>query len=77
MCGYIQRSLIRIKTGDDVEAGFIDCTLGFLGIFEGNPNLITDFRAFVPLQLGKGLGEIILEEIEKYCVVVFGHATVL
>ena len=77
MCGDVQRPLVRIQTGDDTETGFVDRTLGFLGIFEGNTDLITDLRALVVCQLGKGLGEIILEEVEKCCVIVFGHATVL
>ena len=77
MCGDIQRSLVRVQSGDDSETGLVGRTLGFLRVFEGDPDLITDLRALVPFQIGKGLGKIVLKEVEKRGVIVFGHAIVV
>jgi hypothetical protein len=73
----IQGPLIGLQSSNDPETGLIDRTLGLLGIFEGHPDLITEFRAFVLLEIRERLREIILKEVEKCSVVILGHATVL
>ena len=77
MCSDIQRPLVRIQSGDDSETGLVGRALGFLRVFKGDPDLITDLRALVLFQIGEGLGKIVLKEVEKRGVIVFGHATVV
>ena len=77
MGGDIQRPLVGLQSGDDSETGLINGTLGFLGVFEGDSDLITELRAFVLFQLREGLREVILEEVEKFSIIIFGHTAVL
>jgi hypothetical protein len=77
MGSNIQRSLVRLQPGNDLKTRLVHSTLGFLRIFESDPDLIGDFRAFVLFQFGDRLGEIVLEQVEKCCVVIFRDETVL
>lgn len=74
---YIQGSLCRIETGDDVEAGLVYGTLWLFSVLEGNPNLIRNFGALVLYELLERLCKVILDQIEKDIVVLFRNARVM
>lgn len=70
MGGNIERSLIGLQPGDYFKTRLIHRTLGFFGIFEGDPDLITEFRTLVLLQVRYWLGEIVFKKVEEGGVVV-------
>ena len=76
MGGNVQRTLIGLQPGDYTEAWLIYSTLGLFGIFKGDPDLISDFRTLVLLQVGDWLGKIIFKKVEECGVVVLGDTTV-
>ena len=76
MCRNVQRTLVGLQPGDYTETWFIHRTFGLFGIFQCDPDLITDFWMLVFLQIADRLGEIVFKKIEESGVVVLGDTTV-
>ena len=69
MTADVEWSLLGIQTGNDFEARLVDGTFRFLGVLQGNADLITQFRTLVGLEILYGLSKVVLDEVEEGGVV--------
>ena len=73
----VERPLIRVQTGDDLETRLVDGTFRLLGILQSNANLIAQLGMFVGLEILYRLGKVVLDEVEEGAVVLLLHPRVM
>jgi hypothetical protein len=69
MTADVERPLLRVQTGDNLETRFVDCTFRLLGILQGNADLIIQLRVLVGLEVFQWLGKVVFDEVEEGAVV--------
>jgi len=69
MTADVERSLLRVQTGDVLETGLVDGTFRLLGVLQGNADLITELWVLVCLEILYRLSEVVLDEVEEGAVV--------
>lgn len=93
VCGNVQRPLRRIKTCNDVQAGFVHCTLRFLRVFESYADLVGDgyldnqdtlyahlisqLWTFIHFKVSVRLSKVILYEVKEHIVILLRDARIV
>jgi len=76
MAADVERPLLRVQTGDDLETRLVDSAFRLLGILQSNPDLVAQLWMFVCLEVLYRLSKVVLDEVEKGAVVLLFHPRV-